>query len=43
MTHGVLPVLNSLWFKGFSTYLEDILAYVDAPLRQYMVLQSAHL
>lgn len=32
MTRGVLPVLKALWFKGFNAYLEDILAYVDAPL-----------
>ncbi len=32
LTRSVLPALNVLWFKGVSEYLEDLVAWIDAPL-----------
>ena len=30
-THSVLPVLRHFWFKGVCEYLDDLVAYLDAP------------
>ena len=30
-TRTVLPALTRIWFKGDSEYLEDLVAYIDAP------------
>jgi hypothetical protein len=31
MTRSILPNLNRFWFKGTSEYLEDLIAWIDAP------------
>ena len=31
-TRILLPVLSSLWFEGVTNYLEDLMAWIDAPL-----------
>ena len=31
-TCTLLPVLSSIWFEGFTDYLEDLVAWIDAPV-----------
>jgi hypothetical protein len=41
-TRSVLPALIILWFKGVSEYLEDLVAWVDAPLLDYLEITFFH-
>jgi hypothetical protein len=41
-TRTLLPVLNNLWFKGVSDYLEDFLARIDAPLLNEFWIRFFH-
>ncbi|KAI9454619.1 hypothetical protein F5148DRAFT_1288589 [Russula earlei] len=37
-TRSVLPALTRVVFKGVHEYLEDVLAQIDAPLLEYLVI-----
>src|SRR6266851_1374633 len=39
LTRVVLPALTSLWFKGDSEYLEDIVSRLDAPLLNFIEIR----
>jgi hypothetical protein len=41
-TRTPLPVLNDLWFRGVSEYLEDFLARIDAPLLKELWIKFFH-
>ena len=41
-TRTLLPVLNDLWFRGASEYLEDFLAGIDAPLLKELWIKFFH-
>jgi hypothetical protein len=41
-TRTVLPVLTWLRFKGVCEYLEDLLAWIDAPLLQELIITFFH-
>jgi hypothetical protein len=37
-TRSVLPVLRKFWFKGVSEYLEDLVARIDAPQLNHLII-----
>ena len=38
LTRTLLPVLNGFWFVGVSEYLDDLVARLDAPLLNIMII-----
>lgn len=38
LTRILLPVLTSLWFRGVSEYLEDLVSQIDAPLLDDVII-----
>jgi hypothetical protein len=42
LTRAVLPSLTKFWFKGVSEYLEDLVAQIDAPLLNSIIIIFFH-
>jgi hypothetical protein len=41
-TRTLLPALTKLWFKGVNEYLEDLVAWIEAPLLENLTITFLH-